>query len=326
MVADLDGNIVSSSIAYPTMGIILLGGISDKQRRYPMHTSAGIAYTGIEEKIRVETSFFVSEDQKGYVNGSPIDGSIDYRSPFTIINSYADKISMKLRMKGDEHVSFSSLNRSVISGSSDGAAAAVGKCIENIIPYDVSLYGIENDLRVISESVGRSIYGGLTITEGNGSAVFTEKILDESAFRDYAVIGCKFSASRRPSDDIHENMVKSPDYPERVSRTKSKGNEIRKLAEDRDIKGIFEMAMADTEEYHRLSESMGVRIITREMRSLMDSVKKARNNVWMSYIVTGGTNVFVPVERKNLVAVLEIAEKHGVQAVPLKVAGGATTI
>jgi mevalonate-3-kinase len=326
MAADIEGNIVSSSIAYPTMGIILLGGISDTQHRYPMHTSAGIAYTGIEDKIRVETSFFVSDDQRGYVNGSPIKTSSEYRSPFTIINSYADKISMRLRMKRDDHVSFSSVNRSVISGSSDGAAAAVGKCIENIIPYDVSLYEIENDLRVISESVGRSIYGGLTITEGNGSAVFTEKILDESAFRDYAIIGCKFSASRRPSDDIHENMVKSPAYAARVSSTREKGKEIRKLAENKDIMGIFEMAMSDTEEYHRLSESMGVRIITGEMRSLVDSVRKARDSIWMSYIVTGGTNVFVPVEKKNIRAVLEIAEKHGVDAVPLRVAGGTTTI
>lgn len=326
MVAGIGGNIVSSSLAYPTMGIILLGGISDKQHRYPLHTSAGIAYTGIEDKIRVETSFFIGKEQKGYINGSVIIGSQDSRSPFAIMNRYADRMSMRLKMRGDERISFSSVNRSVISGSSDGAAAAVGKCIENIIPYEASLYEMENELRVISESVGRSIYGGLTITEGNGSPVFTEKILDESAFRDFAIIGCKFSASRHPSDDIHENVVKSLTYQNRVTRTSKKGRELRKLAENRDVKGIFEMAMDDTDEYHKLSESVGVRIITKEMRSLMDKIKSKRKEAWMSYIVTGGTNVFVPVERKNIRVVLDMAAESGVEAIPLKVAGGATTV
>ncbi len=34
---------ISSSVAFPTIGIVLLGGISDQNRRIPMHDSAGIA-------------------------------------------------------------------------------------------------------------------------------------------------------------------------------------------------------------------------------------------------------------------------------------------
>ncbi|OWP55949.1 MAG: hypothetical protein B2I17_08140 [Thermoplasmatales archaeon B_DKE] len=320
------GRVVSSSIAFPTMGIILLGGVSDKTHRYPLHTSAGIAYTGIEEKIRVETTFLVSDrKQTGYLNGSRLPDSNDNRSPFSIINRYSGKISDKLGMKHGETISFSSTNRSIISGSSDGAAAAVGKCLEEILPYDFSIYGMENELRMISESVGRSIYGGMTLTEGSGKPSFTEKLLDETAFRDYAIIGCKFSSSRRPSDDIHENIVKSPAYNARVASADKKGKELRIMAEDKNIKGIFDLAMKDTEEYHRLIESVGVTVISPAMRSLIEDIVKARNEFWASYIVTGGTNVFVPVDRKNIPDVMQIARKHNVEAVPLKVAGGAST-
>ena len=318
--------VASSSFAYPTMGIILLGGISDRMHRYPLHTSAGIAYTGIEEKIRVETEFLVREGkQSGYLNGVELPAASDNRSPFSIINRYSELLSKKLQMGKNEKISFSSINRSIISGSSDGAAAAVGKCLEDIMPYEVSIYDIENELRVISESVGRSIYGGLTITDGRGGPVLTEKLLDESAFRDYAIVGCKFSSSRHPSDDIHENVVKSPAYRGRISDAEVKGKELRALAEDRDIKGIFDLAMKDTERYHSLIESVGVNVITPEMRAFIDEITNLRRETWVSYIVTGGTNVFVPVEKKNIREVVNLASKLKIEVVPLKVSGGAST-
>ena len=176
-----------------------------------------------------------------------------------------------------------------------------------------------------SESVGRSIYGGLTITDGRGVPVFTEKLLDESAFRDYAIVGCKFSSSRHPSDDIHENVVKSPAYRGRISDAEVKGKELRALAEDRDIKGIFDLAMKDTEQYHSLIESVGVNVITPEMRAFIDEITNLRRETWASYIVTGGTNVFVPVEKKNIREVVNLASKLKIEVVPLKVSGGAST-
>ena len=52
------------------------------------------------------------------------------------------------------------------------------------------------------------------------------------------------------------------------------------LAEDRDIKGIFDLAMKDTEQYHSLIESVGVNVITPEMRAFIDEITKHSTPTW----------------------------------------------
>ncbi|EQD71309.1 hypothetical protein B1B_04531, partial [mine drainage metagenome] len=39
------------TLAFPTIGIVLLGGVSDSIKRYPLHNSAGIAYTSEKHDI-----------------------------------------------------------------------------------------------------------------------------------------------------------------------------------------------------------------------------------------------------------------------------------
>lgn len=321
MPSSQDGVSVTSR-AYPTIGIILLGGISDKNRRIPRHTSAGFSYTGLDSDIFVETSLFTSEEEYGEVNGERIDlgGS---RSPFKLINRYRDEILRHSNLEnGGTKLAFSSSNVGVLSGSSDGAAAAIGKCVEDLSGLDLNWKSFENDLRMISESVGRSVYGGMTITR-EAEQPFTERLLDPSAFRDYVVVGCRFDTVRKPSDRIHENVVNSPEYGRRIESTRRKGKELEKLAEDSDIKGIFELAMADTDEYHNLIESVGVNVITPEMRTFLERVKELRSDTWMTYIVTGGSNVFVPIERRDYKLIMEEAANYNSSPVALKVAEGA---
>ncbi|AKA48735.1 hypothetical protein IX51_06055 [uncultured archaeon] len=311
-----------TSRAYPTVGIILLGGISDKDRRIPRHTSAGFAYTGLDDEIFVETRLFSSSMEAGYINGDRVDLS-GSRSPFKLINRYRGLIARNNSLEEDKvRLSFESRNVGVLSGSSDGAAAAIGKCVEGLCRQPMEWNKFENELRMISESVGRSVYGGLTITR-EAELPYTEKLLDADSFRDYVIVGCRFNTQRKPSDRIHENVVKSPEYGKRVENTRKKGEKLQKLAEENDVKGIFELAMSDTDEYHRLIESVGVHVITPEMRTFIERVKEMRSGAWMSYIVTGGSNVFVPVEKKNYKMVMEEALKYDSDPVPLKVAKGA---
>ena len=89
--------------------------------------------------------------------------------------------------------------------------------------------------------------------------------------------------------------------------------------------GDHNLAMKDTEQYHSLIESVGVNVITPEMRAFIDEITNLRRETWASYIVTGGTNVFVPVEKKNIREVVNLASKLKIEVVPLKVSGGAST-
>ncbi len=302
----------SESVAYPTIGIILLGGISDKMRRVPMHTSAGFAYEGIEEEIKVVTRVVVNRGKPyGTLNGNPVAYSETGRSPFVTLNRYKPKILERLGLNDNSlSVSFASENHGVLSGSSDAGAAALGCSVSDLTGGMEDPARFEDELRSISESVGRSLHGGLTVTWADGKKATTERLLDPYDFRDYAVIGCRFNVKRNPSDRIHENAVKSSDYPQRIENTLQKGKELVKLAEDKDIKGIFEIGHYDTAEYHRLNESMGVKVITPEMRKLMDIVDELRKSSWLSYIVTGGSNVFVATEKKNLGEYVETLRDH----------------
>lgn len=292
----------SESKAYPTIGVILLGGISDKISRVPMHTSAGFAYEGLESEISVDTRVYVNRGKpEGRINGEEVKYSETGRSPFVMMNRYRESIFQKLGLKGEDlSLSFSSVNNGVLSGSSDAGAAAMGSSILDMNGGISDLASFEDELRSISESVGRSLHGGLTVTWADGKTARTERLLGPDSFKDYAIIGCKFNVERNPSDRIHENAVTSSDYPGRIESTRNKAKELVKLAEDKDIKGIFEIGHYDTSEYHRLNESVGVKVITPRMRKLMDIVDEKRKSAWLSYIVTGGSNVFVIAERKNL--------------------------
>lgn len=312
----------ATSRAYPTIGIILLGGISDKMRRAPRHTSAGFAYTGLKDDIFVETKLFTSDNEEGIVNGERIVLDND-RSPFKLINRYRDSIVRNNSLEnGNVRLSFDSRNVGVLSGSSDGAAAAIGKCVEALSHEKMDWKVFEDELRMISESAGRSICGGMNITR-ESNIPYTEPLLDASSFRDYVVVGCRFSTKRKPSDRIHENVVNSPDYGKRIESTRLKGIKLQELSQSKDIKGIFELAMDDTDEYHRLIESVGVQVITSEMRSFINRVREMREETWMTYIVTGGSNVFVPIERRNYELIMDEAVKYNSDPVALKVAEGA---
>lgn len=291
----------SEAKAYPTIGVILLGGISDKTKRIPMHVSAGFAYTSLDEKIEVRTRLAINRGSPyGYLNGDSVEYSETGRSPFVILNHYKDRIlgHMGLEGKRDLSISFDSKNYGVLSGSSDAGAAAMGRCVEEMSGGIEDMVSFENELRAISESVGRSLHGGLTVTWADGKVSRTERLLGPEAFRDIVVIGCRFNVTRNPSDRIHENAVTSVDYPKRIERTAEKAKRIVELAESRDIRGIFDIAHDDTNEYHKLIESVGVRVITPEMRVLMDKIDELRKESWLSYIVTGGSNVFVIAEKK----------------------------
>ena len=81
---------------------------------------------------------------------------------------------------------------------------------------------LENDFRSISESVGRSLLGGLTVTELVDGIPLTTRLLGPEDFDNYVIVAFMFSADRNPSDTIHRNVVKSPNYAQRINSTAKK--------------------------------------------------------------------------------------------------------
>lgn len=302
--------------AHPTIGIVLLGGLSDPNNRIPLHGSSGIAYTIKNRESVARTRISLSDKKHVYTfNGKEIEESS--RSPIALIQKYEERLKTKYRT---EYVNFKSENQDILSGSSDAGAAALGKCIQYLLP-DEDPFSMENNLRIISESVGRSLYGGLTVTDVSNHGTRTRQILNPEEFGGYEITAFTFPHERRPSDDIHFNIKKLPEYPNRVKNANYKLIELQKLAEKKDIRGIFELAHNDTEEYHSLVEKAGVIIITPEMRQLMKEVDRIRKNIWCSYIVTGGNNVFVVTRNEDSETISDKLRRRDVRITKLIVAG-----
>lgn len=304
------------TLAFPTIGIVLLGGVADSSKRFPLHNSAGIAYTSVEHDIYTRTRLFYSEEPFVLVNGNLVDPD-DPRTPIHILSHYATG-----NLKRGKHLSVYSQNSGIISGSSDAGAAALAKATQEIFHIS-DMRSLENDFRSISESIGRSLHGGLTVTEIIEGIPVTTRLLRPDDFSDYVIVAFMFSSVRNPSDAIHKSIVKSPDYSQRIGSTSKKCAMLRKLATRRDIKGIFELAMNDTDEYHSLLESVGVKVISSEMSALIKRLKEESGEFWRAYIVTGGTNVFVATEKQNASKLKEMANSLNIPSRKLVVAGAA---
>ncbi len=306
--------------AHPTMGIVLLGGLSDPVLRLPYHNSAGICYSLADKESVAETSLTITDDEmENTLNGERINTE-DTRSPFKFIDLYKNQINKKY--KGN--IYFNSENRNIISGSSDAGAAALGKCISWILP-DINNDELELNMRKVSESAGRSYYGGLTVTEGIHKPL-TRQILDETKFNEYRILSVVFPHKRKPSDDIHFNQPKSEYYKKRILNADQNVITLKELAEKNEIRKIFELAMRDTDDYHYLNSLVDVKIVTDEMKSLMERVQEIRRKFWVTYIVTGGNSVFLVSDKKNVETVKDIALDHSKEIYLLKVAGGARII
>ncbi|MGC8608341.1 MAG: mevalonate-3-kinase [Thermoplasmata archaeon] len=309
------------AISYPTIGIVLLGGISNKKTRTPRHTSAGIAYTNLDNNIKTETSLYEDTETHVRINGKESDDAS--RSVMGSIEAYRNRI---LNRWGCKNISIDSTNYGILSGSSDSGAAALGKAVESSIDSDIDLHDIENNMRAVSESVGRSLFGGLTITWSDGYFAYTERILDESAFRDFLILGFSFDYKRNPSDVIHENIVKNENYSKRIRKAEERAHKIKELSRYSDIEGIFDIAEADTDDYHEILRDSGVNVIKENMGSLIEQLKQVRKVIWNRYIVTGGSNVYAVVKKYDYQQLLPFASKFGSTVSVLKVAGPALTV
>ncbi|EQD50181.1 mevalonate pyrophosphate decarboxylase, partial [mine drainage metagenome] len=164
-----------------------------------------------EAESVARTRLFLS-DKTGLnrFNGKVIEEDTSGRSPASLINLYENKIKSKFHTN---NIYFESRNENILSGSSDAGAAALGKCIEFLLPGE-DKFLLENNLRRISESVGRSIFGGLTVTEVSNNLTKTTNILNAEKFIGFTILAFTFQHERKPSDEIHFNIKKLNEYPE----------------------------------------------------------------------------------------------------------------
>jgi Mevalonate pyrophosphate decarboxylase len=305
-------------VSHPTFGIVLLGGLNNEQERLPYHNSAGVCYSLKDSESVARTTLYITDEpRESTLNGEVMDIS-DTRSPFKMIEPYREAIMEKF---GGNHISITSENENIISGSSDAGAAALGKCIQSALSH-VDLNVLEQNMRKVSESAGRSFYGGLTITEGTEKPTTTQ-ILPPDAFKEYTVISAVFPHKRKPSDLIHFNQPGSTYYPTRINNANHNVELLKELSMRRDIRGIWELAMRDTDDYHYLNSLVDVEIVTEEMKSLMEDIKDKRSMKWMSYIVTGGNSVFVITENTNVDFARSVIKSHTNDMRELKIAGPA---
>ena len=316
--------------AYPAIGVLLLGGLKDWERRVPAYSNAGISVTDNCECVRTETLVERLPQENeiqlsifDVVEGKEIRKNLDNKridDMKKMVLALQDLAGLRVGLK------ITSRNFGIISGSSDSGACALALAVSNM--FDLKLDAKVTDIaRQGSESVYRSLLGGLSLTEIISNNCHASLLLSNEQLQDLTifVIGFK-EINRHSSDEIHQTIVKHPDFPKRVASRSKMVEELKEAAKKRDIIRIMQIAEQDTMNFHYLLEWCGLRVIKDRMFEALNYVRQLRENGHQAYfIITGGSAVNVLCLKKDSREISKELTKR-FPAVEYKVAGPASIV
>lgn len=279
----------ATAVAYPTFGVLLLGGIRDKLSRLPLYPTAGLTYS--DGTARTRSRATATPDARGIEIVEA--GSTQPGSKESAMHRMAARI-VELAGGSETGIRIESANCRIPSGSSDSAAASIGLATATLLGAELPARTLVEAIQLGSESAFRSYYGGLTLTSVVGASTVTRPLLGPSELSGLRIAGLEFGRRKFSADQIHERMVLHPRFPERVVAAERKAKALEQRAAARDLRGILDLAQQDSAEFHELLREVEVRVISDEMAAVTRAVESLRaSGVPAGWVVTGGSNVFV---------------------------------
>jgi mevalonate pyrophosphate decarboxylase len=314
----------SVAVAYPTIPIIFLGGITEDRR--PLYNTIGLAVTDQQEKVRVETSVKVLQDDYDInflIDGKPIAGKRG--------NDLLNAVKEFLKNYGaNVGLDIESRNQGIISGSSDAGAAALSRALSDVSEANYPIEEVARYAMKCSESAIRSVYGGMSkIVVDQDSEVSGVKLVSEDELNKYiGIYSIQFNyPSRISADDIHSSIVSHPWFKYRVERIPEWTKNIEQALERRDFVTVFKNAEENIRNAHYLLEDVGVRVRKKEMMNCcLDVEDMRRNGIETYYLVGGGNMVSIAFLNKQENLVFSELKKKGYNPIRYKVASGAKVI
>lgn len=282
--------------AYPGLPIIFAEGIREPFReRISRHDSIGLALTSVDQKVKTETRVKIlpdSEEIRFRVNNQLVYGKRD---------EGMRRIIELMRSKSgcDIGLNIESFNHEIVTGSSDSGAAALVVALNTVLELDLRVEELLNLGHYGSETVFRSLMGGLSeYRVGNSKKLSAEVIAKPEEFsRHIAIYALPFEGERFSADQLHAVVVEHPNYVEREKTIREKINEFKKHLVGGDYAGVLEAMESDARVFHSMVEDLGFRVIKEDMRSVCKKVEQWRSpaggglQVWWN--VAGGNQIYV---------------------------------
>jgi mevalonate-3-kinase len=277
---------LTKAIAYPTIPIVFLGGINPNRK--PLYDTMGLAVTSLDNTTRTETTVELVEEQAEkitfHLNGKKITGKRGEQI-LTIIETFLSLANI------NKSIIIRSSNYNIFSGSSDSGLAALLTAMNDLLGLNFSQDELLNYAMKGSESAGRSLYGGLTLTQ------IKEDISVSQLASDQQLIPLKlfsipfYYKSRISADEIHAAIVTNPKFSDRVKKIPYWINKIREAIKTNDFLTILKNAEENIQNAHELLEGVGIHVRKPEIMNLCDDVINLREKGISAYYLIGGGNL-----------------------------------
>ncbi|MBN1330734.1 MAG: hypothetical protein JXA54_14780 [Candidatus Heimdallarchaeota archaeon] len=278
---------ISAAIAYPTIPIIFLGGINSN--RTPLYDTMGLAVTNHNETTRTETIIECSKSLNGlkmnfFLNGQKITGLRGQQILAAVKSFVGVEQNIKLTIR--------STNYDIFSGSSDSGLAALFTALNDVLDLNYTKDALLHYAMKGSESAGRSLYGGLTLTEVKGKSISVTQLASEKDLEPLKLFSIPFNyESRITADEIHTGIVTNPSFKERVKKVPLWVNEIINSLKRKDFLDVLSTAEENIRNAHELLEGVGLIIRKQEIMELCKAIEIMRNEGIPAYYLIGGGNL-----------------------------------
>ncbi|HUT81776.1 MAG TPA: hypothetical protein VMZ29_11290 [Candidatus Bathyarchaeia archaeon] len=278
---------LSIAVAYPTIPIIFLGGINSD--RTPLYDTMGLAVTNQNETTRTETIIESSLSHKDLkinfiLNGQQIAGLRGEQILTAVKNFVGAPENINLSIK--------STNYYIFSGSSDSGLAALFTALNDILELNYTQDELLEYAMKGSESAGRSLFGGLTLTKVYGNKISVSQIATEKDLVSLKLFSIPFHyKSRLSADEIHKGIITNPLFPERVKKIPEWVNRINNSIKKKDFLNVLAVAEENIRNAHELLEGVGLNIRKSAMMQLCKDIEHMREEGILAYYLIGGGNL-----------------------------------
>jgi len=277
------------AVAFPTIPIIFLGGITPNRK--PLYDTMGLAVTSLDETTRTETTVDINSTNVKeisvdfYLNSEKISG-LRGNQIISSIKSFMEMGGVKASIK------IQSYNYKIFSGSSDSGLAAVFIALNDLFELNYTNDELLEHSMKGSESAGRSLYGGLTHTIVENETIKVEQLASDKKLKDLALFSVPFQFdSRISADEIHKRIVTNTSFQNRVIKIPEWVQRIKSSLKDDDLISLLDTAEENIRNAHELLEGANLIIRKPEMMKLCDDIHKMREDNLLAYFLIGGGNL-----------------------------------
>ncbi|MFH1125558.1 MAG: hypothetical protein V1703_00390 [Candidatus Altiarchaeota archaeon] len=306
-----------TATAFPGLPIIFAEGY--REGRVSMHGHISISLTSVDESVKTETTVEKSGESVFLVDGKPLDdgrgkGMLELRD--IMLGKSKENLKLKIHSK----------NHGILSGSSDSGAAALTLALDKLLNLNLSINELHEIARHGSETAYRSLYGGLSeyYLKPDGTP-HARELLHAQELKDISICAIPFEYPRHSADALHLNVVKHPEYKQRILDVGSRIHEFKGRLVERDFSKCLQLMEDDAKQVHKMFEDVGFTVRQGKMLELCNRVEQWRKSGLECYWnVAGGSVVYVFTTKRHRLKLME--KLHGYQNFEYKVAGPALVV